>query len=416
MKRLISVLCILATLATFAVVSVSADGTDDKYVISDTEGADKTATDTYCYGYIGDTDGNDSINIKDATTIQKYLANLIMLKDTNLILADTDKSEKVNIKDATTIQKWLAGIDENAPVYHLLCDKVLGKEEHVHSYSINAQTATCISEGYVQYTCLCGEEYKSNEVPKSNHSWGEWNAISEPTTEYYGEYRSQCKDCGYAKFMIKDKIRSDEFDNPDPYFVSAEFVSDSRPNTFYINGIDALTRIYGNEYYNTYQRGDTIIYQINMSDGGNEGFKIAHTINCDARIEGNKVIIKAGDAEGRYAYVKITARTKKDDELDEGISNIEICSFQMYGSYNRPLINSAQFLLQEYARKIELNYIHSGYVNPDAISKVIYFKDNPDWFTEAIAFMDELKAQGCPAFTFGIDSNGCHFGADKTPE
>ena len=149
MKRLISILCTLAMLLALATVCASAYETDGKYLVSDIEGGDKTATDTYCYGYIGDADFSDNITVRDATTIQKHVANLLTLKDTNSILADADMSGDVNIKDATTIQKWVAGIKVNAPVYHLLWDKSLSNDEHIHAYNISGQSANCKQEGYI---------------------------------------------------------------------------------------------------------------------------------------------------------------------------------------------------------------------------------------------------------------------------
>ncbi|MBQ9742902.1 MAG: dockerin type I repeat-containing protein [Ruminococcus sp.] len=62
----------------------------------------------------GDANGDETVNIKDATTIQKYLVGI----DTTLaevqdvrILMDTNTDGTVNIKDATTIQKKLTNLE-----------------------------------------------------------------------------------------------------------------------------------------------------------------------------------------------------------------------------------------------------------------------------------------------------------------
>ena len=57
---------------------------------------------------VGDVDGNEKVNVRDATNIQKFLAAIIDFTDQQIALADTDGNTKVNIKDATAIQKWLA--------------------------------------------------------------------------------------------------------------------------------------------------------------------------------------------------------------------------------------------------------------------------------------------------------------------
>lgn len=65
---------------------------------------------TYTCYIVGDADGNEKINIKDATIIQKHLAKIVTLDSSALLAADGNEDLKVNIKDATEIQKYLANI------------------------------------------------------------------------------------------------------------------------------------------------------------------------------------------------------------------------------------------------------------------------------------------------------------------
>lgn len=60
---------------------------------------------------LGDTDMDDSVTIKDATAIQKYLVALKLFVSQQKINADMNSDGDVNIKDATAIQKHLAGLD-----------------------------------------------------------------------------------------------------------------------------------------------------------------------------------------------------------------------------------------------------------------------------------------------------------------
>ena len=65
-------------------------------------------------GVFGSVDGDDVVNVKDATAIQKAVAGLdLAYYDESL--ADVDENGTVNVKDATYIQKWVAGIitDDN---------------------------------------------------------------------------------------------------------------------------------------------------------------------------------------------------------------------------------------------------------------------------------------------------------------
>lgn len=59
-------------------------------------------------GILGDADESEKVSIKDATLIQKYIANLSTAEELNLLLADSNMDKKINIKDATLIQKYLA--------------------------------------------------------------------------------------------------------------------------------------------------------------------------------------------------------------------------------------------------------------------------------------------------------------------
>ena len=68
----------------------------------------------FSYGFImeterikGDVNGDGVISIADATTLQKYLANIVDFDDEQLAAADTNGDGSVSIADATQIQKYL---------------------------------------------------------------------------------------------------------------------------------------------------------------------------------------------------------------------------------------------------------------------------------------------------------------------
>ena len=65
---------------------------------------------------IGDSDLNGSVNVKDATLIQKHVADIVVIDDYALYFADADRNSTVNVKDATTIQKYVAGMTVNPEV------------------------------------------------------------------------------------------------------------------------------------------------------------------------------------------------------------------------------------------------------------------------------------------------------------
>ena len=64
-------------------------------------------------GLKGDADCSGTVNIKDATAVQKHTAGMIELSTIGFKNAEVDGNGSVNVKDATMIQKYLAGIDVN---------------------------------------------------------------------------------------------------------------------------------------------------------------------------------------------------------------------------------------------------------------------------------------------------------------
>lgn len=66
--------------------------------------------------FYGDADLNGKVNVKDATTVQKYAAKLLDLDGIAFTQADVTGDMKVNVKDATSIQKLVAKIIDKFPV------------------------------------------------------------------------------------------------------------------------------------------------------------------------------------------------------------------------------------------------------------------------------------------------------------
>ncbi len=56
----------------------------------------------------GDANLDGEINVLDASTIQKYVADLVTLNDDALLVADANSDGEVNVLDATRIQRFLA--------------------------------------------------------------------------------------------------------------------------------------------------------------------------------------------------------------------------------------------------------------------------------------------------------------------
>lgn len=65
--------------------------------------------------YLGDADMNATVNVKDATAVQKFAAGMSLAVFSE-VAADADENEVVNVRDATLIQKFIADFEISHPV------------------------------------------------------------------------------------------------------------------------------------------------------------------------------------------------------------------------------------------------------------------------------------------------------------
>ena len=153
--------------------AINAESIDsENVVITEEAGVDKESVKGTVIGYVGDNDGNDTVNIKDATNIQKHLADIVTMNENSVLLSDVDDNGAVNIKDSTTIQKFIAGIPVDAIVNHLMyVPEGSTSNEHTHNYSAVTVAPTCTEKGYTEYTCACGDSYKDNFADPAGHKY-----------------------------------------------------------------------------------------------------------------------------------------------------------------------------------------------------------------------------------------------------
>ena len=153
---------------------------------------------------------------------------------------------------------------------------------HEHDFVLTKTTLQdCDIPWTEYYSCTCGTVKTINHT-FATHQWSEWKTTKEPTFEKTGVAARTCATC--------NKTETKTLDKKSPYYISHEVVSTSRPNAFYIDGVDMLTKMFGEN--NAFQTGDSIVYKINLSDGRSNGFKIIGTSGCTAAVSGNKVTVK----------------------------------------------------------------------------------------------------------------------------
>ena len=122
MKKIISVLLLISLLLTAGTISAFATNEvpNEGYWIAETSDIKPEELPGTVVGILGDSDRDGKVNVKDATAIQKHLADIATFDEADLIFSDADMSGDINIKDATAIQKFVASIDIDLFVGHAL--------------------------------------------------------------------------------------------------------------------------------------------------------------------------------------------------------------------------------------------------------------------------------------------------------
>lgn len=75
-KRFLSIVLALLMVMSLASVAVSAYTVPEGFDVATEAGNDETNIDGEVYGLLGDADVNDKVNVKDATAIQKFVADM----------------------------------------------------------------------------------------------------------------------------------------------------------------------------------------------------------------------------------------------------------------------------------------------------------------------------------------------------
>lgn len=93
-KKIIAVLCVVATMGSIAAVSASA----------------------LTRRLYGDVNGDGIISNADASLVQKYVAKLVTFDTYQIIAANVDGNDEVNIRDVVMIHSLLDGEISEFPV------------------------------------------------------------------------------------------------------------------------------------------------------------------------------------------------------------------------------------------------------------------------------------------------------------
>lgn len=105
---------------------------------------------------VGDVNGDYRVDIRDATYIQMYIANLKTLSNEFLLLADTNNDGVVTVHDATEIQRYIAKF-------------ITSFEKETETLPSNPQTSTSTNSSYT----VIFKDYDGTVIKTENINYGE---------------------------------------------------------------------------------------------------------------------------------------------------------------------------------------------------------------------------------------------------
>ncbi len=82
-------------------------------------------------------------------------------------------------------------------------------EQHVHSYTVQIIAPGCVTDGYTEHTCQCGDIYRSEETAALGHDWSQWNTTLVPTSTSEGTQERTCLHCGETEQKTISKLTAD---------------------------------------------------------------------------------------------------------------------------------------------------------------------------------------------------------------
>ncbi|MEE3333797.1 MAG: dockerin type I domain-containing protein, partial [Ruminococcus sp.] len=107
---------------------------------------------------LGDVTLDGTVDVRDATKIQQYVAELVTLNDIELYLADVDGNPGVDVRDATLIKQWIAEIVDDANLPKNAAGEKLnewhdfGSESQTFTATLSATGFTTGDEDWYAYT------------------------------------------------------------------------------------------------------------------------------------------------------------------------------------------------------------------------------------------------------------------------
>lgn len=159
------------------------DPIDTKPTETDPIETNPTETEPVEYIY-GDADLSGDVNIKDATTIQKYAADMITLDDVAFAQANVSGDKAVNVRDATAIQKFVAGLITEFPVEKKAVATVGATAAELSTLVATVKTTLSDESYYASYNAYMALKKAYMTYKSSTDTDKAYTAINDALTAY----------------------------------------------------------------------------------------------------------------------------------------------------------------------------------------------------------------------------------------
>ena len=183
-----------------------------------------------------------------------------------------------------------------------------------------------------------------------------------------------------------------------PYYVGFNLVSIERKYTkVQVDGMHLFDKVYGKN--KMLQKGDVVIYKINMSDGGNTGFTLAKSpilgdyAGHTAKIEGNLIKVTA-NGSGSEVDIYINANDENGRQKTINLGYFNQMSYTEDISKNEALIEN---ILKDYGRNLGMEYV-DGFSIGNNNNVFVDIPNNNDWLSKAIDSIEKWHKTGMKKF------------------
>ena len=206
---------------------------------------------------------------------------------------------------------------------------------------------------------------------------------------------TRCRNC--SLFIEGDPIP--KIESSKPYFIRLDYVSKTQPNSFMVDGMPVLDRLYGKN--KALQKGDTITYRVVMSDGGSTGFTICPATYDDfeVTVNGNLVTLKV---KGNYQSAMFEIESV-DKNGNTTWGEVRFNTILMYDS----ALADSGILLRDYAIRQGMKWCTASdgtmeWTPEKEYEVTIGDREDGDWYSETLAAIDSLVKIGCTKFSYQL--------------